>query len=264
MSQTERDLRIYLINLDRASGRLAYMDGQLRALGLDYERFAAIDRDRIDASIPEFDATGYARKHGRNFNSGEVACFLSHAGVLRRFLEGDGEFALVLEDDAKLPNDIGDILAAAIARADEWDLLRLSTVNDGIRVPYSRLTDTHHFAIALTREKGAAAYVINRRCAEMYVDKLLPIRLAWDIAFDTEYRYGLKSVFVEPPPIDQSSDFESQIQKDAYRTKLPRTRYITVFPYRAWLEGSRFVIRGLRLLRLRIAAQAGPRLRNGG
>ena len=90
--------------------------------------------------------------------------------------------------------------------------------------------------------------MVNRRCAEVFLKKLLPIRVAWDIAFDIEYLMGLRSVFVEPVPIDQNTGMETQIQVTAKRVKLSPARYLTVFPYRAHLEINRFVRRGLRLL----------------
>lgn len=246
-------LKTYLINLDRAQSRLAFMEPQLRELGIDYERFSAIDGTKLVPPYPNFDAESYAKLHGRNEHPREIACYLSHLGCLNRFLETDAEYALILEDDALLPSDLLDILQAAFIHAQDWDLLRLSTVNSGIRIPYQRLTATTHLAIALTREKGAGAYVINRNCAQIFVEKLLPIKLAWDIAFDLEFLYGLKATFVEPPPVDQQTDLETQIQIDMNHHKLPATRYFTVFPFRAIVETRRFLTRGFRLLTHKIA-----------
>jgi glycosyl transferase, family 25 len=254
--QGEKPFKTYLINLDRAVDRFKFMDSQLRDLGMDYERIAAVDRLKIDASVPEFDARGYKRLHGRNFHDGEIACYLSHIACLRAFLASSADHALILEDDCHLPADLPAIIKAAIANGGEWDILRLSTVNSGIRIPYRKLDETHSFAIALTREKGAGGYVVNRRCAEVFLNKLLPIRVAWDIAFDIEYLMGLRSVFVEPVPIDQNTGMETQIQFTAKRVKLSSARYLTVFPYRAYLEGARFVRRGLRLLWKKISPRS--------
>ena len=253
--QSEKPFKTYLINLDRAVDRFNFMDSQLRDLGIDYERIAAVDRMAIDTSVPEFDARGYKLLHGRDFHDGEIACYLSHIACLRAFLASSADHALILEDDCRLPADLPAIVDAAIAQGDEWDILRLSTVNSGIRIPYRKLDETHSLAIALTREKGAGGYVVNRRCAEVFLDKLLPIRVAWDIAFDIEYLMGLRSVFVEPVPIDQNTGMETQIQFTAKRVKLSPARYLTVFPYRAYLETSRVVRRGLRLLWKKIRQQ---------
>ncbi|WP_158285662.1 glycosyltransferase family 25 protein [Pseudohoeflea suaedae] len=249
---TVGDPGVYLINLDRAVERRVFMEEQFERLGIDHNRITAVDRQDIDASCPDFDAGAYARLHGRRFNGSEIACYLSHIEALRAFLKTGAGHALILEDDAKLPDDLADVMKAAIARSGEWDILRLSTVNDGIRLPYSHLTGKYDLAIALTREKGAAAYMVNRRCAERFIEKLLPIQVAWDIAFDLEYLHGLRSVFVEPPPVDQRSHFPTQIQNTVRQSKLPSSRYLTVFPFRAKIETLRFLTRGARLLALKL------------
>jgi len=254
--QSEMPFKTYLINLDRAVDRFEFMDTQLRGLGIDYERIAAVDRQAIDASVPGFDAKGYRLQHGRDFHAGEIACYLSHIACLRAFLASSAEHALILEDDCRLPSDLVSIINSAIAQAEEWDILRLSTVNSGIRIPYRKLDETHSLAIALTREKGAGGYVVNRRCAEVFLEKLLPIRVAWDIAFDIEYLMGLRSVFVEPVPIDQNTGMETQIQFTKKPVKLSASRYLTVFPYRAYLESNRFFRRGMRLLWKKISRRA--------
>jgi glycosyl transferase family 25 len=61
------DLGIWLINLDRDTGRLARMQQQLDAMGLDYTRFAAIDgRAQADELAARVDAAAYARNMGQN------------------------------------------------------------------------------------------------------------------------------------------------------------------------------------------------------
>lgn len=243
-------LKTYLINLDSAQIRLAFMDEQLRKLGMDHERLSAIDGGLLVPPYPDFDERSYGRLHGRIAHPREIACYLSHIECLKRFLQTDADHALILEDDCQLPADLGEILVSAIAHAEEWDLLRLSTVNSGIRIPYRRLNTSSHLAVALTREKGAGAYVVNRRCAEVFVEELLPMRLAWDIAFDLEFQFRLKANFVEPPPVNQQTDMETQVQIELDQRKLPITRYFTVFPFRASMEINRFILRGIRLLKL--------------
>lgn len=247
--RAKNSFKIYLINLDRAVQRFQFMDAQFQQLGLEYERMVAVDRLNLNPSIPEYDAKGYRLRHGRKFHDGEIACYLSHIACLRAFLNSSNEYALILEDDCHLPNDLYAIIQTAIQNSAEWDILRLSTVNSGWRIPYRKFDQSRSLAIALTREKGAGGYMVNRRCAEIFLKELLPIRVPWDIAFDFEYMMGLRSVFVEPPPIDQNSGMETQIQHEAIRYRLPPHRYLTVFPYRAYLETNRFLRRGMKLIK---------------
>jgi glycosyl transferase, family 25 len=249
----------YLINLDRAPARLDVMDRQLSALGIAYERVSAIDGKTLTLPIAEFDLPSYRRRHGRNFHPGEVGCYLSHVGALRRFLATDQKYALILEDDCRIASDIIEIIHAAIAQSSTWDLLRLSTVSTDRTIRYSSLSAQRNLAIALLRMKGSGAYLVNRHCATIFVDRLLPMSLAWDIAFDTEFMLNLKAAFVSPVPVDQNIGFESAIQSDTQKLKRPIWRYLTVFPWRAWIESNRFVRRGARVLAIRLSGARQPR-----
>ncbi|WP_255561557.1 glycosyltransferase family 25 protein [Pseudohoeflea coraliihabitans] len=254
-------LNCYLINLDRAPARLAFMDAQLQSLGLPYQRVSAVDKNSIGPTVEGYDAAAYRRLHGRRFHAGEIACYLSHVACLRAFLASEAAHALILEDDARLPEDLPQLLTAALGAADEWDLLRLSTVNSGIRAPYRPLVGRYQMAIALTREKGAGAYLVNRRCAQTLLAREMPIRLAWDIAFDLEFRHGLRGAFIVPIPVDQCTGMETQIQHQTAEAKLPASRYLTVFPFRAMVETQRFLKRGSRLIWLKarqLRTPAGP------
>lgn len=242
-SQRLESLKIYLINLDRAGERLDHMQAKLAAAGLDYERVPAVDGAALPMPHPDFDARAYRYLHGRRIIPAELGCYFSHVECARRLLESDAEHALVLEDDVAFPNDFRNLLANALESADDWDILRLSAINRGPKFPYKRLPDGRSLAIAFTREKGAGAYVINRRAAEWITTKLMPMRLSYDIAFDLEYLDGLRASFVDPVPVDQRDEPVSQIQANIRAAKYPRSRYLTVLPYRAWLELSRLVMR---------------------
>ncbi|PWV97628.1 glycosyl transferase family 25 [Hoeflea marina] len=244
-------LKTYVINLDRASERMAYMRAQLDGQSFAYERIAAVDGSKLKPPIPGFDERGYNLLHGRRFHPGEVGCYLSHMEALRRFLGTDCLHALILEDDGALPADLAAVVEEALTAAEDWDILRLSSVSHGHKFPVRRLPGGHELAVALTREKGSGAYLVNRRCAEVFLRRLDPMRMAWDIAYDTEYLMGLKALLMMPLPVSQTGGPESQIQIHNHLYKLPRWRYLTVFPWRAWVETNRVIHRGFRLLTLK-------------
>ncbi|WP_457938833.1 glycosyltransferase family 25 protein [Mesorhizobium sp. 10J20-29] len=244
-------INTYVINLDRASERLAYMQRQLDALSLPYERVDAIDGSQLMRPVAGFDERGYQLLHGRKFNPGEVGCYLSHMQALRKFMDSGADHCLILEDDCLLPPDLSSSIEKAIAAADDWDILRLSTVSSGRKFAFRSIGGGCSLAISLTREKGSGAYVVSRRCAETFLRRLRPMRMAWDIAFDTEYLMGLRSVFLLPLPVNQVTDIATQIQVNHRKYKLPRWRYLTVFPWRVWVEVNRVLHRGWRLLILK-------------
>ena len=257
-------LAIYLINMAGAGDRLAAMAAKLTAAGLPFTRIEGVDGRKLDFPLVEFNETAYRLLHGRRTTPPEVGCYLSHIACARAFLAGDADLALILEDDVSFQPDFLDTLDRAAAHRELWNLLRLTSVNRGHKYRIRDLGQGRRLAVALTREKGAGAYVVDRRAAQWFTDKLLPMRLAFDIAFDLEYLDGLRAAFVDPLPASQRSDHPTQIQAGLRAYKLGRWRYLTVLPYRAWLELARLGCRGWRLARGRLSSRPQRRVPGGG
>lgn len=95
-----------VINLDRSPERLESITRQLSALGLSFERIAAIDGRKM--SPEEFERLEARYDDPRKFVfrkalfPTEVACFLSHAACWQKLVESDSEWGLVMEDDVTL------------------------------------------------------------------------------------------------------------------------------------------------------------------
>ncbi|WP_320196396.1 glycosyltransferase family 25 protein [Agrobacterium rosae] len=269
LPSSRRRLDVYLINLAGAEKRRDAMLSKISALGLPVQRIEATDGRKLTFPIPEFCELSYKLLHGRRTSPPEVGCYLSHVECARTFLQGDSDFALILEDDVSFEEDFVKTIDDAISHATDWDILRLSTVSNGRKFPFKRISDGRSLAITMTREKGSGAYIINRRAADWITSRLVPMRLAYDIAYDLEYLAGLKSAFVYPLCATQDADSESQIQRGLRALRLPKWRYVSVLPYRTYLEVSRFLFRGSRLAYCKIVnsvtSQMKPRaLRVGG
>lgn len=240
-------INTYLINLDRAELRRFRMERLLTEMGMEFERVAAVDGVGIALPCRDFDARSYKRRHGRRPNHFEIGCYLSHVECARKFLASNGELALILEDDLDFDEDFIDVLVAALDRRDSWDILRLSTVNRGRKHRVEPLTASRSLAIALTREKGSGAYLINRKAAGWIAEILLPMRLPYDLALDMEFDEGLRACFVDPVPVSQRADAHSQIQAGLSTYRLGRRRPWSVLPYRTAAEVRRFAARFVRL-----------------
>lgn len=248
LPESRSTLAVYLINMDGAEDRLAVMNRETAAVGIAAERVPAVIGRNLSFPIPEFSELSYKILHGRRLKHGEVGCYLSHVECARRFLASDADLCLILEDDVSFQPDFLQTVDSAAKNSDAWDILRLTTVSRGRKFPFRKLTSGRSLSMALTREKGSGAYMINRKAARWITKRLVPMRLAYDIAFDLEFLSGLKGAFVTPLVASQDSEFESQIQANINAHKLPRWRYLTVLPYRTYLEVSRFLARSGLLL----------------
>ncbi|GHU19377.1 hypothetical protein FACS189472_09070 [Alphaproteobacteria bacterium] len=90
-----------VINLERATERLAYVLPNISALAIPYEIVTAVDgRELSQEKIKSIvDTESYQKFFKMLPEPGTVGCSLSHEKALKRFLESDNEFALIFEDD---------------------------------------------------------------------------------------------------------------------------------------------------------------------
>jgi len=242
--------KAYLINLDAAKERLEKMQARLFEAGIPYERVNAVHGSNLNQPYPDFDQAGHLKRTGRQPIPPEIGCYLSHLKAIDAFLATEQSHGLILEDDAVFVPGFASIVASALEHKDSWDILRLQTVNRNRVVPALALNAGYKLGVNLTRSKGAAAYMLNRRAAETFRQKLRPMQMAYDIAFDVEYFWGLRAVAVTPYPVIADAASPTQIQLDINRYKAGLYRYLTVFPFRAAVEIIRVACRLFLLIRI--------------
>lgn len=255
------DVRTWVINLDRATDRLARIAAQLDRLGLAWTRLPAVDARAFSAAQrAALDDATYRRRHGMTPLPGELGCYLSHVEVMRAFLASDARFAVVLEDDVLLHDTLPAVLAGLVRQPQRWDMVKLSAVHSGTPVPVLDLAPGHRLAVMLSRCTGSSAYIVNRRAAQAYLDPqhgLLPMQLPYDHVFDQGWRFGLKVRLVTPTPCQHDEQTASTI--GAPGSSPPRkfhwTRRLPAHLYRVGNE--------LRRLRYGLAAALRERLAGG-
>jgi glycosyl transferase family 25 len=243
-------MNAYVINLPDAAERREHVQAKLAAEGIEMVLVEAVLGRALELPHPDYDERSYRLRHGKRTNLSELGCYFSHIKALNQFLETQDEHALILEDDVDWSSDLHALLDAAIAHAHRFDLLRLEGTHGGNPVKIADMKNGFSLCCNLSRYTGSGAYLINRKGAKAIVEKLLPMRLPYDHAFDREWTFGIKALRVLPAPIHQRRDFGSQIVgQTSYKSfKLP-LRYLSVLPYRAYNEFSRCVCRSFTILK---------------
>lgn len=243
-------MHAYLINLPEAKDRLAACKKELVTQDISFTIVEAIHGKRLTYPHKNFSDFGYHVRQGRRRIDSEVGCYLSHLKAIQCFLDSDQEYGLILEDDISFCPGFTEIIKRAITTI-PFDILRLSTVNSGRWSKTIHLQQNYYAGVAFTREKGAGAYVINRKAALRMVQRYLPMKLPYDHRFDLEWLDGLLTYGVSPSPVTQRG-FETQIQQNIRSYYFPAwKRYWTVFPFRACYELSRVVFRSFAFLKLK-------------
>ncbi len=217
---------IFLINLDRDRDRLKRMVGEAQRVGISFERFVAVDGSRLEADLRDQFFCGDV-PHEAGFTAGEIGCYASHLRIHRLLEAGTfGEAALILEDDVRLADDLVETIEAAMARAPEWDIIRLSNATKSVVLPVAPLGRGRELVRYWTVPNGTGAYLISRtgaiKFADAYAKRTLPI----DEDLRRPWRSGLNTYGVLPPPVEADVLDVSQIDTMGRNPRLPaRARF---------------------------------------
>jgi glycosyl transferase family 25 len=216
---------VFVINLDRDRERLARMLGEAERVGISFERFVAVDGRHLEGELRDQFYLG-AEPHEAAFTAGEIGCYASHLRIHRLLEDRTGEFALVLEDDVRLADDLAPTIRAAVESVPDWDIIRLSNATKSVVQPVAPLGNGRELVRYWTVPNGTGAYLISRtgaiKFAEAYARRTLPI----DEDLRRPWRSGLVTYGVLPPPVDPDVLETSQIDSMGRDRKLPaRARF---------------------------------------
>ena len=223
---------VFVINLDRDRDRLNRMVSEAHRVGIEFERFVAIDGNRLDIDLRDQFYLG-SDPHEKAFTPGEIGCYASHLRIHRLLEDREGEYALILEDDVRLDDDLIPTIEAAVARAGDWDIIRLSNSPKSAVLPVAPLGNGRDLVRFWTVPNGTGAYLISRtgaiKFSEGYARRTLPI----DEDLRRPWRSGLNMYGVVPPPVEPDVLEISQIDTMGRDRKLAaRARFRDAAPHR--------------------------------
>lgn len=235
-----------VINLDRSPARLKKIAEQLNRLGLPWQRVIAVDGATLamdDQTV--LDTPRFHQQHGKPPLPGELGCYLSHVKALETLLSSNHEWGLVLEDDAVLGDSLPAVIHALLEQSQAWDLVKLSGMHSGTPVKVKKLSANQDLCITLTSYTGASCYLVNRRAAERMSQRLLPMSLPYDWAYDRGWLLDLKVRVVLPAPCEHSFAMGSELHpKGVIRKNFPWYRRFNTYAWRM-SNGIRRLFHGL-------------------
>ncbi|MCB9973149.1 MAG: glycosyltransferase family 25 protein [Rhodospirillales bacterium] len=201
---------VWIINLDKDTGRMKHMVEECRRYGFSYQRFSAVSYDRLPPDLKDFFLDGEGRSFS-NLKKGEIGCFASHILLLKKAAQNDKPI-LILEDDLKFTSHVLELNAVLSEAPCDWDIIRLSNISKNYALPIACLQARpdikflEYFRIpnntgaSLVSPRGARKFLDNIRNGLLPIDEVL--RRPWVHGCIT---YGMS------PPFFQSNIFESAI-----------------------------------------------------
>lgn len=147
-------MRVYCINLDRSTLRLAHMQRIFAAEGLSFTRFAAVDGGQI---------SGVAR----GLTKGELGCLLSHRAVWQEIATSGAPFAAIFEDDIHISHRLAAFLNGISVLPSGADILKLETMNYPVTLDKKPVAEIANVRLKRLRSAhlGSAGYVVSKACA---------------------------------------------------------------------------------------------------
>lgn len=115
---------------------------------VNWRKLSAVDgRYAMSQGTYNYDPRIATIRHDRPMSSGEIGCFLSHVKALELFLDGTEKHAIILEDDADLPEGVIAKIVAIAQRLDtefpeNWDSFNFSAATKGYQYPVFSEQDT--------------------------------------------------------------------------------------------------------------------------
>lgn len=158
-------MKAYLINLDRDRERLAHIEQQGKACGINWIRVAAVDK--FEEGIARRAEKTVPGRLGFIMSAGALACFESHRKAWKLIVDSGEDHGAVFEDDTICANGLAQLLSTSEWIPANCDVAKLETFLERATVSTSP-TSVYLGRKTLRlygRHLGACAYVISRRAA---------------------------------------------------------------------------------------------------
>ena len=188
--------------MERSTDRLERMRERLDGANIPWQRVAAVHGASMKPhQYAGVDRQGFLRAHGRHIEHGDIGCYISHVKALQAFLASDDEFGLILEDDVAFHRDFHLVMSDLLRNTRHWDVVQFAGRHHGMPVPQLKLSGNYRLVAFLTRRTGAGAYLVSRKAAQNYIEKLYPIQVPYDHVYDRAWKFNLKIRGVLPPVV---------------------------------------------------------------
>jgi len=197
-------MRIYVINLARATERRRKMQAQADALGVHLDFIEAVDGKTItDADRRLVDHTRRRRITPYPLTDNEIGCWLSHCRAMQLLIESGDKMAMIAEDDAKLAPDFARVLEAIAARSGPFDIIDLhrNLKKDELFVSCRPLLPGFDLGRIGYTHMNATGYVMSREGAQKFLAYAQRFVHAVDKEMHRYWANGLDIYGIETPVV---------------------------------------------------------------
>jgi len=161
-------LKIYYINLDSSLERNDFMQKQFMKLKWQVERFSAVNGRELD-NRAIFKKLQKSNSHYTVPSPGEIGIFYSHLNLWRKIANSNDEFALILEDDVLIKQELNEYLPIILKNLKSFQMFDLSAKKGFFPVKKQRIDTQLEFVQYLTPSLGMQGRIVGK----VFVQKIL-------------------------------------------------------------------------------------------
>lgn len=205
--------KVFVINLDKSTERMAFMHQQLEQLNIEYVRVPAVyGKELTDSEIDAvYDNKKNLAKYDKELNVGEIGCYLSHVNCWNMMVEQQLDYALILEDDSILHSEFVSLIDSIGKLSSQWDYIKLCHGRKQKEVINTiELSDDFSLSTCLKLPSSTRGQFVSISGAKKLLATALPITRPIDIDIQFWFEKNLSCFVVRPFPVLEA-DFESEI-----------------------------------------------------
>lgn len=207
--------KIFLINLDKSSDRLARCQEFFAQFNIEFERIPAVyGKDLSEQEITSFydadrNTTGYKKELG----VGELGCYLSHVKCWQKIVDEELDYALILEDDFKLTESFNDF-AEIFPKLVDWDYVRIAYPPKSVAISDRvKLNPTYDLVYYKKVPINTLAQAVSNSGAKKLLANSKKVFRPIDVDMKHYWEKDIQIMGIDPPLIKAHNNFTSEIDK---------------------------------------------------
>jgi GR25 family glycosyltransferase involved in LPS biosynthesis len=219
------DIQAYIISIPDNKGKCEHLQDRLELQGMRCEVFAGTDAetDNLEIYDHRLRPQRMTQMRGYPMTKKEIACYLSHYQLYTHICAQDKEFAVILEEDARIDDNFYNVVRTLPYIDWEWDVVRLSAHNpNGMGKELCHITGNHFLHRLRKPLSDSVATLVSKKALKRLIEKLWLIEMPLDTAcerwWETDLRYLCVFPFVAAQEIDH--DDAAYIKRKRARTSL--------------------------------------------
>lgn len=165
--------------------REQYIKDVMKKMKLNPEFVQGPDKNKLDLEQLKKDKI---IETNIKLSRGEIACYLGHLNILKKFVESDYKYALIFEDDVKLPDNVDETYEKI-----KYSINNVPKNTDFLYLGFYReqcdklikYNDIYNHSYKPT---GIHSYLINKKFANIILKNSYPINIEIDNLYNRDFK----------------------------------------------------------------------------